>query len=174
MNLESIRYKNYVWKNNPKEIKVTYNRNVKETSVPYSYGIVRDYGKKMRIVTGVGEFFGDKYIEEFEELKNLHKQGTLGYLTLPKEKPFLAIFKSLKMKQTPTPRLLEYSFEFVEYTHGCSSKSCYEKSYHVVKTDESLWDIANKYDKSIDELIELNPFIKRPDTLRAGERVKIL
>lgn len=174
MNLELIRYKNYVWKNNPRQIKIIHNRNVQEVSVPYSHGVVRDYGERARVIRGVGEFFGEKCIDEFEKLRAIQQEGGKGYLTLPMVKPFLAIFRLLELEENPTPKLLKYSFEFVEYISSHKSDSCYVKRYHVVQKGENLWDVSNKYNVSVENLLDLNLHIKRPDNLILGEKVKIV
>ncbi len=168
-----MRYKNYVWKYNPKRLRISHERNIKEIAVPYERSLVRDYGEKRKIVNGIGEFFGEDCIKDFEELKAVFNEGGVGYLILPKMNPFLAVFRAIELEENPQPDYLTYSFEFWECSNGYRCQDPCGSSYYVIKQGESLWNVSNEVGKSIDELMNLNPSIKRPDDVEEGERVKI-
>lgn len=167
----TMQYKDYVWAHNPKIINITSERDVKESIIPYSGNEFQDFGRKKRIVKGIGEFFGSDCIDQYNALFNIFKSGTLGYLSLPNVSPFLAAFKSLKIEGKPKPDILTYSFEFWEYVKRENNAKKLFKDFHEVLENETLWDIAYLYDIKIETLLEINKNIKNPNDLSVGERV---
>ena len=45
--------------------------------------------------------------------------------------------------------------------------------WHTVVKGESLWSIAAQYNRSLNELIALNPQIKNPNLIQVGEKVRV-
>ncbi|NCB62938.1 MAG: LysM peptidoglycan-binding domain-containing protein, partial [Clostridia bacterium] len=45
--------------------------------------------------------------------------------------------------------------------------------YHTVAQGETLWGIAQKYGAALNEVIGLNPQMKNPNLIVAGERVRV-
>ena len=45
--------------------------------------------------------------------------------------------------------------------------------YHTVRAGETFWHIAARYDLSYEQLISLNPQLRNPTLLLAGERVRV-
>lgn len=174
MKLEPMRYKGYIWKYNPKQISVTSQRNVKEIPLPSADSSVKDLGGMKRIVKGIGEFFGVSCMDDFEELRMVLHEGGSGYLSIPKMEPFLAAFKYLEMIEKAEPDIISYSFEFWETDEKGAVPYGYSPLYHTVEERETLWDVAYKYEKDILELLKKNTYIKRPDTLAAGDKVRII
>lgn len=166
-----MKYKNYTFINNPSKINITTMRNIKEIDIPYNGSLFQDYGRKKRIVSGTGSFFGDNCIEQFNELFNVFKLGGTGYLTLPSMEPFLAVFKSLELEGDVYPNLVTYSFEFWEDMNILPDNLINNVSYHVVKSGENLWSIASKYGLKMEKLISLNSNIKNPNLLTVGQKV---
>ena len=48
-----------------------------------------------------------------------------------------------------------------------------ESDYYIVQAGDSLWSISQKYDTTIDHLMELNPQIINPNLIFVGETIKI-
>lgn len=166
----TMQYKNYIWTHNPKNIEILGNRDVKENTLPYFGSVFQDYGRKKRIVKGIGEFFGSDCLSQYDTLFSLFKEGGEGFLFLPKISPFLAIFKILSLVDEPAPNVVKYSFEFWE----CISekpKITNLFNYHIVSGNETLWDIAYLYNVKIENLLYLNKNIKSPNNLTTGEKV---
>ena len=47
------------------------------------------------------------------------------------------------------------------------------KTYYIVQTGDTLTSIANKYNTTVTNLIKLNPQIKNPDLIYAGDKILI-
>lgn len=172
MDLDKMEYNGYKWKFNPKKIEVIQEKNIKEQVIPFWGNVFQDYGRKKRIVKGYGEFFGDDASAQYQELYNVFSLGGISYLKLPKLSPFLAAFVSLDLVGEAGPGFLKYEFEFWEYIKEQSVSGALKvNNYHIVKQGETLWSIAHMYSDSVDELIKLNPQIKRPEELKVGQKV---
>lgn len=48
-----------------------------------------------------------------------------------------------------------------------------EEFEHIVKSGDSIWKIAMKYEVGVSEIISLNPQIMNPDLIYPGEKIKI-
>lgn len=171
MNLEKMSYKNYVWSHNPKEIVIEEEKNIKEFLLPFSTNVLQNFGRKKRVVKGVGEFFGDACLEDFNELRGIYVNDDTGYLKLPNTEPFLAAFKLLKMSGVGSQNVITYTFEFWEKIEQNLNKANFKNKYYTAIDGETLWNIAYKCDMTVNELARLNPQIKRPDSLKGGQRV---
>jgi len=44
---------------------------------------------------------------------------------------------------------------------------------YTVRTGDTLWDLANEYDTSVEAIMDLNPQIKDPNKIYVGQRIKI-
>lgn len=165
MKLIPMKYKDYVWPHNPRELSMTTLKNLKEMIIPFNGSIFQNFGREKRIVRGIGEFFGQDCIEQFNELFEVFKRKSSGFLSIPDVPPFWAEFKYLEMKVQTKPNVIEYSFEFWEDMNKTTENTFYLKDSHIVQSGETLWDIAYKYDVSIDSLLELNKNIKNPNDL---------
>lgn len=172
MDLDKMEYNEYRWKFNPKKIEVTQERNIKEQVIPFWGNVFQDYGRKKRIVKGYGEFFGEDAQDQYQRLYNVFALGGVSYLKLPKLSPFLAVFVSLDLVGEAGPEFLRYEFEFWEYIKKQSVLGVLKlNNYHIVKKGETLWSIACMYSDSIEDIIKLNPQIKRPEELDVGQKV---
>ena len=73
----TMQYKDYIWSYKPKTINIFSERDVKESTIPYYGNEFQDYGRKKRIVKGIGEFFGNDCLDQYNALFNIFKSGTL-------------------------------------------------------------------------------------------------
>ena len=172
MNLERMSYKNYVWKNNPKKLSIEEEKNIKDYAIPFAPNLLQNLGRGKRIVKGVGEFFGDNFLDEYKELRALYLSNEEGYLKLPNTQPFLASFKYLNMIGNAAENCLTYTFEFWEKIEEPQNTIIdLSNKYYIANEGQNLWDIAYKYNMSVSSLMDLNPEIKRPDYLAKGQKV---
>lgn len=170
--MSNMKFKDYEWTNNPKEIKIEQEKHLKEFNIPYVGSMIQNFGSEKRIIKGSGEFFGSDAIEQFNELYLIYEDKSSGKLTIPGFESMTAIFKSINLELDATPEFISYSFEFwedkgLQTTNDISTTP----DYHIVEEGEDLFDIAYMYDTTASHLMELNPFIKRPDELEVGSRV---
>ena len=166
-----MSYKDFIFPVNPSLIKISHTRKTTQQKIPYENNIVSDMGKNCRVIRGEGEFYGENCISTFLRLRSIFENGGGGMLYIPGEKPVYAIFSSLDIIAEDIEGVGKYSFEFTESFEKAVSTddvSC------IADGKSSLWDIAYKYDKSVENLIELNPSVRRPDSIiESGERVTL-
>lgn len=170
MNIDGkMSYKDFIFPVNPSLIKISHTRKTTQQKIPYGNNIVSDMGKNCRVISGEGEFYGEDYISTFLKLKAIFENCGGGMLYIPGEKPVYAVFSSLDIIAKDIEGVLKYSFEFIESLEksvNTEAVSC------IANGKSSLWDIAYRYDKMVENLIELNPSIRRPDfIIESGEKV---
>ncbi len=165
MKLIPMRFCGVEWHHNPREIEFECEKNIAELHAPYNSSIVQDTGRKCLIVRGEGELYGEDCTEQFGRLLELFKQGKAGVLSIPKLEPIFAVFESPKIEAQPKPDVLTYSFVFREVM---DKKQSAKRIFCVTKNGEDLWDIAYAYSIDINELVRLNPQIRRPDIVEDG------
>ena len=187
MTLSPMRYKNYTWPHNPRVYSIDYERKMAVHKTPFGLYQLQDLGRTNRVMEGEGEFAGEGAYGQFGQLANVFYQGGPGLLVHPLWQAANAYFVSLRLEQEPRPDYVRYSFAFWEddswYT-GLASQTVKAPSasvsapaagaaYHRVISGESLWTIARAYQVSLEELIALNPKIKNPNLIRAGDEVRV-
>ena len=171
MELSQMRYKNYVWPNNPETYSISYAREVAEHKLPYARSVLQDLGMGCRRMEGEGEFFGENAYEEFKKLATVFYDGGAGVLVHPVWQTTRAYFVSLSLAQKPLRNYVRYRFAFVETVEDESAEETPRE--HTVVAGDTLWGIAQKYGTDLAALLEKNPQIKNPNLIRAGEKVRV-
>ena len=103
------------------------------------------------------------------EIRRLFREGGSGVLTIAGMPSVYAEFESLKLVGKPRPDVLTYSFAFRELMEERDDK----RREIIAAENENLWDISYRFGIGIDTLVRLNPQVKRPDILTAGEVVRL-
>lgn len=172
MNLEVMSYKNYQWPYNPQSLEIMHQRNLKEQTVPFFGNVIQDFGKSKRIIKGEGIFLGKSCDKDLNLLKEAFEENGSGILRIPNFSPFLASFKSLNVKREAGASAINYTFEFwEEFSENSLTSHDFTENYYIVEPGDTLFDISAIYNVSVDKLLSLNKFIKRPDSLIAGQKV---
>lgn len=166
-----MSFKDFVFPINPSFIKISHSRKLSKQKVPYGNNVVFDMGGNERTVSGEGEFYGDDCIETFEKLKKVFESGGGGILYIPSQRPVYAVFSSLEMLAEDIENTVKYRFTFTE----SFARNTYKQDYgYIADGKNSLWDISYKYGVCIETLLELNPFVCRPDSIiENGKRVTL-
>ena len=186
MTLSPMRFKTYVWPHNPRIYEIDFHRRVAVHKVPFGYYTLEDMGRTCRVMKGEGEFCGEEAYREFQKLACLFYDGTPGLLTHPLWQTSPTCLVSLSLRQEPTEDYVAYSFEFWEDYGGYSDKASGSgtavaaataaasalaavQKLHTVAYGESLWSIAAACGISAQALTALNPQMKNPNLLKAGD-----
>lgn len=169
MNISKMSYKNQFWKYNPSTVKLLSSREVVEQKIPLANNILQNFGRNARVVTGEGYFFGEDCFLQYDNLWSLHKEEKSGLLTIPKFVVMNCYFLNLEIIGEPKENLIQYKFTFLEDME--SNVSEFLPSFYIVQKGDSLWDISNKYNISVAELLSLNLWIKHPFSLAEGDKV---
>ena len=195
-NLQLMRYKDYVWPHNPATYTITYRRRVGLYEIPYGLYAMESLGRSCRVMTGSGEFVGEGAYEEFKRLATVYYTGGEGILVHPCWQSAHVLFTALSLRQEPLPDYVAYSFEFQEMYDGYDTElkltaassaagtgdaaaaagtadSDGAPRYHIVCRGDSLWAIARTYGTGVEVLLALNPGIKNPNLIYAGQKVRV-
>ena len=110
MNLNPMRYKDYVWPHNPKVYTIDYERQMAVDKVPFGLYRIQDLGRTRRVMHGEGEFVGKDAYAQFGTLANVFYKEGPGQLVHPLWQAANAYFTELTLKQEPRPDYVSYSF----------------------------------------------------------------
>ena len=171
-----MKYKEYEWKQNPETIEVSYEKGLCRWLLPFEGSLVQDLGPKGRVIKGDGAFFGENCMQEFLALSFVLQENGPGLLSLPGMEPFYAVVRSFGLSRAPGPNVVGYRFEFWESTAPAPAAAQKTQSGegHLVQSGETLFSIAAQYEKTVEELLEKNPAVRRPDELTPGQRLVVL
>ena len=182
-----MRYKDYVWPHNPQVYAIEYERSMGAWKVPFGRYQLQDLGPGHRVMRGEGEFVGQGAYEEFKRLATVFYSDGPGLLVHPVWQTANAYFVELSLRMEPRPDYVRYTFAFwegydghstgIQVTNpggsGAETSGGGGGSWHTVRQGETLWGIARDYGLSLTELIALNPQIKNPNLILAGEEVRL-
>lgn len=184
MNLSPMRYKNFIWPHNPRVYSITYERKMAVNKIPRGRHHLQSLGQTRRVFRGEGEFVGAGAYDTFKALANVFYEESAGPLVHPVWMAANAWFVGLKLEQEPRSDYVRYSFEFWEVMPGISTGLTVrktepsaelrkEKGWYTVGQKENLWAIAQRHDTTVEELMALNPSIRNPNLVVAGQRVRV-
>lgn len=171
MKLQIMKFKNFQWPQNPAELHVARERDIRELRMPFLGGTLQDYGRKKRVVTGAGEFNGSRCLSSYQQLESLFAAGGSGLLSLPGAEPFMATLVSLEKIERSLPNCIAYRFVFWEDQSAAAAIEMTKHSFHICEKNEDLWQIATANGTTVEKLTALNPQIPWPNQLEEGERV---
>lgn len=168
---EKMSYRDFVFPNNPQVINIKHSRKISKFNIPNGNDFIGDFGSGSRIISGMGEFFGNNAENDFNNLKSIFEKGGGGILYIPSQKPIYAVFQSLELIGEDIEGVIKYKFSFIESFDnviGCKNGILYADG------KSCLWDYSYQNDISIENLVKINPDIMRPDIdIECGKRVNI-
>lgn len=170
-----MRYKDFIWPNNPHTCALTTRREVATHKYPGQGYRLENLGMGQRILTGSGEFYGKDAYKTMKKLLKVFEQEGAGQLIHPVIQMNQAIFSRLKLLQEPRENYATYEFEFLEDGVSTTPEFLAQAAArtHTVKAGENLWQIAALYGTTAQSLIGLNPWIRNPNYLTEGWKVKL-
>ncbi len=169
-----MKYKDYEWPYNPSKLQIKQEKDLVELKLPFVGTVLQNLNCGKKIISGTGELFGSDCFEQYAKLCDLYEDKEKGLLSIPELGTFLASFKKLNITCSCVPNSIVYYFEFWEDKEIQNNSEAMVANYHIVKPGETIFDIAKIYDKTAAELMKLNPWIKRPDEIKSGDRVLLL
>lgn len=170
MKLATMRFAGYEWRYNPLTLKITHELSHKKRVQPTRGEVVAEPYVKVAVISGKGELSGEDCLEQCWEIEKIYRKGKAQVLTLPGRAPMTAYFTHFAVQATDTPDLITYSFEF---TQADTQSALAKEQYHTGNEWDSLYSIARDYEVTVEKLVELNPWIKRPDEQLAGKKVRL-
>lgn len=189
MILAPMRFKGFVWPHNPRVYSIAYDRKVAVQKIPFGRYHLQSLGQTRRVLRGEGEFVGEHAYDTFKELATVFYEETPGVLVHPVWMTTTAWFTSLELRQEPRRDYVAYSFEFWEVVDGAGGtrlsarpagpegggvrENGEETLWHTVARGDTLWELARRYGVELSRIVELNPSIRNPNLIYAGQRVRI-
>ena len=174
MNHPPIRYRGVELHHNPKSIQIEENKSYSEHFFVNALGAVQESGRKARVVSGEGEFFGKDCLTQYNAVLELFTSREGGLLSVSGYTPFYARFVLFTLTQPPLENFLSYRFVFIEDMSLMPQGIKVRQRTHTVTENQTLWDIAYLYGIPVESLLINNPGISRPDALTSGQEVKLL
>lgn len=171
-----MRYKDFIWPNNPYTCAMTTVRNVAEHKFPGGGYQLEDLGVARRKLSGTGEFYGPGAYETMKRLMTVFAQSGAGQLVHPVLELDQAVFAELELIQEPRENYVLYRFVFLEEGRLCSRSpgEAERAQVHTAASGETLWEIAAAHDTTAQALAAANPWIRNPNSLNAGARVVLV
>lgn len=166
-----MRYRGYVWRHNPYKLSFFDEKSTAEILPPFSSSDIRVFSEKPCVIKGEGELFGEDCVEQYNRLKALFYEHDEGILSIEDAGSFYVAFVDLSMLSEPKDNILSYAFTFRQ--KKCDRIPVSEERYDIAGEDETLWDIAFRCHKTVEEIIALNPQIRFFDELSEGEKVRV-
>lgn len=163
-----MKYKDYTFPSNPAVMKVEVRSDCHSAQMPDKSSVVENVSVCPAVIDGNGEFFAENGLQACDYLQHLLKEKTSGWLFAPSLSPVKAFLTEFSYEQDAKTNAYRYKFRFVE---DCNDKTEQASlSYTTALEGENAFDIADKYNISIDRLMELNDFIT-PFDITEGDRV---
>lgn len=163
-----MRFKDFIFPSNPSVFEVASSANMAVRSVYDGNSDVQSVSLNPIKVNGSGEFFGDKAEESCQYLMHMLRTKENGALLLPSGSGFNAYLNKFMFCKNAQKNSISYTFEFTE---ACSSKSEVRNfRFTICKSGENAFDIANRCNVSVDDIMKYNDF-KTPFDIREGEKV---
>lgn len=113
--MDTMQFRDFIFKNNPQKISVSDSSNLVSHFCPGKAEITQDLGKKARVVTCSGSFWGDSFSEAVNQLLDFRQRsGGVGMLFLPGIPPFPARLSELSFDAQGDGRIIPYTMRFLE------------------------------------------------------------
>lgn len=173
MNHGIMRFMGYSLNHNPHTIQVTDTANISQEAIPFNHPLVFNIGVSAIVVKGEGVFYGENAFEQYLELRSLYKKCEIGVLSLSGIEPFNAYLEKLELKCVPKDNYVEYKFIFIEVPEAKSKENSTAPEFYIIYNDEDLWDVSSRFNIPIENLVRLNPQLKSPCCVSAGDRIRI-
>lgn len=169
MNL-AMRYKSFVWPNNPARCSYQVCRRTAIHKYPGSTYSLEDLGEEKRILSGSGEFYGQEAYSSMKGLLRVYEAGGPGRLLHPVIELQNAYLVKLTFREEPRENYVAYEFTFLETRERsqAAENPGLSPETHTVTQGQTLWEIAALYGTTAEELLAENRWISNPNTLPTG------
>ncbi len=168
-----MRFMGHTLHHNPHTLTVTSSANIYQQNIVGLTAVVHNMGNNATIVKGEGVFYGESAFEQYLLLKQLYNTCQAGVLSVSDINPMYAYLSDLKLKCTPIDNYVEYTFTFTQVSDYSKAENSTAPTQYIVQQNEDLWDISNKLNIPIEDLIAYNPSLKSTYSIAQGDVIKI-
>ena len=163
-----MKVRDFVFPAEPEKLEIVFRRKVLQAAQPGR--TAEDAGPLCRVVNGSGHFVGKDAAAQWEALRLAAEKDGAGFLCLPGERPFLAVAETLEQTGCAHPNAVGYTFTFVELQ---PREEMPVPEFVFAQAGETLWDIAFRYGRQIDSMVQANRHVPKIRSLRAGEKIYV-
>lgn len=171
-NFTEMKFGDYTFMHNPKTLVVKNKLRGNGAFVPYHGTYFNPVALDNTTVTGEGLITGSDCFKKLLLLIDSLNSEKSRLLSISPFPSFKAILTGLEYTLTPKENSIEIKFEFTSSSSAQSGDTTVPSSY-TAEADDTLWDIAYKYNIPVETLLSLNPIVKRPDILESGWVIKL-
>lgn len=170
-NHSEMKFGSYTFMHNPKKLTVTSELGGNETILPFCGCEFTPVALENAVIRGEGVITGEDRFKRVLQLSQCLNRGQ-ALLTLPPFPSVRAVLTRLEYSLEPGDGVVGISFEFKSSSYDTGLGKM-EVASVVADGDESLWDIAWRYNKPVESLLKLNPRVKRPDIVEKGWVIRL-
>ncbi|MCM1285171.1 MAG: LysM peptidoglycan-binding domain-containing protein [Acetobacter sp.] len=163
-----LTYRDYVFPTNPKKIEMFSDTKINTTSIFNENSVVENISVNPVIIRCSGELFGDDGRECCDKMQLYLKEQISGWLFAPEISPIEAFLTAFSYSRSASNNSISYEIVFTERCNDKKIRADIE--YTVCKNSENMFEIANIYGVSVEQLMRLNN-IASPFELKKGDRV---
>lgn len=171
-----MKFKTFTWPNDPRTCRLQAQRATSLHKYPGGSYRLEDLGVKGRVLTGEGEFFGNMAYSYMDQLIRVYEEPGEGVLIHPLILLRKMMFTELEILEEPRAWYVAYRFTFTECDteeYTASRKKPGSSGVYIARLGDTLYSIAMMNSVPLTRLLELNPEIKNPNVLTAGQVVRI-
>lgn len=177
MTLAKMSYKGFTWPHNPKTCTVSAKRTVAQAKLLGGRWVSQDLGVQGRVISGTGEFSGEKAYQHFLDLYEVFLQDGPGELVHPVLGRIQAVMTSLELLQKPIENYVSYSFSFYQWGDepqaGAANSTDDGQTTYTLSQGEDFWSVSSLFGLTAEELAHLNPEVSNPARVIAGDTLKV-
>ena len=173
MSNNTMRFGGISLSHNPSNIKIQKGKSIQ--SVRFVSGIdkildIRDSGV---VISGKGELFGENCFSDYQKLVKLSVKDESQILYIPELGVFRAVLSKLCVAAAPKSDYLEIEFVFSVVESQRQSGKILPERYYYAESGENFWEIAEKFETTVEKLCKINPQTRNIMELSQGEEVRI-
>lgn len=172
-NYTQMKFGKYTFMHNPKTLVVKNKLRGNSSVIPYHGEIYSPVAVENTTITGEGIITGEQCCQKLLSLIESLKSGDKNLLSISPFPSFYAVLTELEYTLTPKENTAEIKFTFTSASSISKSGSDFKEKTYTTDGSDSLWDISYKYDIPVEQLLDLNPFVKRPDILENGWVIRL-
>lgn len=167
-----IKFCDFEFSVNPQSMEIISDSKYSKTQLANQNYCIDNFLTQPSVISGIGSFVGDNANDEFISLFEIFKQGKVGTLQFSGMRPINCIMTKLNKKLESFENVVSYEFEFLEVPRNKDNLDGQGKVY-TIQDGETLWNVAVKFDISIEKIMKLNPEISSPFNVKLGDKVNI-
>ncbi|MDE5964006.1 MAG: LysM peptidoglycan-binding domain-containing protein [Eubacterium sp.] len=163
-----MKFKDFTFPSNPKEIKINISSNIQSKGVYGGSSTTENVSVNPIIISGKGEFFDDNAEELCLYLQHMLRDKTAGELMLPSSAGLNAFLTEFTYSKNCRKGSTEYYFVFTESCNKTNNKR--KTNYTIAEKNENAFEIAGRCNISVSDIMSLNDF-QTPFSINEGDRV---